>query len=405
MKPGIHKDFPILNRVINSNPLVYLDNAATTQKPKAVISSIKDFYLLNNANVHRGIHTISEEATEAYEKARDKVADLIKAPDSSQIIFTKNATEAINLVAHSWGMDNLKKDDVILLSRMEHHANLIPWQVLAGLKGARLKFIELDGQGRLKVDQIGGLLKKRVKLVSITHVSNVLGTINPVKEIVRMAHDEGAVVMIDGAQSVPHLPVDVCDLDCDFMAFSGHKMLGPTGIGVLFGRQELLEKMSPFITGGEMILDVTWENATWCDPPHKFEAGTPCIAQAVGLGTAVDYLKGIGLDSVKTHIHELVTHALERLKEIDNLILYGPGPDERTGVVSFNVPGIHSHDLATLLDEQGVAIRAGHHCAQPLIESLGLSGTARASFYIYNTKEDVDCLIRAIQYAMEVFGV
>lgn len=405
MKPDIFNDFPILKRRINNNPLTYLDNAATTQKPLAVINAITNFYSSNNANVHRGIHILSEEATEAYEGAREKAGALINAADSAEIIFTKNATEAINLVAHSWGMNNIKEGDVILLSRMEHHANLIPWQVIAAAKGARLEFIELDRQGRLRIDQADILLKERVKLVSISHVSNVLGTINPVKKIAKMAHDAGAVVMIDGAQSVPHLPVNVHDLNCDFMVFSGHKMLGPTGIGVLYGRHELLEKMSPFITGGEMIRDVTWESATWADPPHKFEAGTPCIAQAVGLGAAVDYLAGIGLDSVKAHIHELITYALENLGQIDKLTLYGPGPDERTGVVSFNVQGIHSHDLATLLDEQGVAIRAGHHCAQPLIESLGLSGAARASFYIYNTKEDVDRLIRAIRYAMEVFGV
>ncbi len=405
MRSDIRKDFPILKRRIEGKQLVYLDNAATTQKPIAVIDAMANFYKCSNANVHRGIHTLSEEATTAYETARNKVAKLINAPNPDHIIFTRNATEAINLVSQSWGKTFIGKGDVILLTRMEHHANLIPWQQLAKAQGARIAFIDLDKQGRLQLNQIKKLLQEPVKIVSLTHVSNVLGTINPVAEITSQAHEAGAVVMLDGAQAVPHMPVNVFDLDCDFMAFSGHKMLGPTGIGILYGKRKLLNAMPPFMTGGEMIEDVTWENATWSELPWKFEAGTPCIAQAVGLAAAVEYLQDIGLDVIREHEYDIVNYAFEQLKKIENLTLYGPGPDERSGVISFNLAEMHPHDLASLLDEQGVAIRAGHHCAQPLVESLGVTGTARASFYFYNTRSDVDALVDAIQNARKIFGL
>ncbi len=404
MRPDLCDDFPILKRRIHGRPLVYLDNAATTQKPQAVIDAIANFYRRHNANVHRGVHALSDEATQAYETARVRVADLIGAPDPAQLIFTRNATEAINLVAHSWGLTHLEAGDAVLLTRMEHHANLIPWQRVAQARGARLLFLELDSQGRLRLDDLDAKLARGVKLVALTHVSNVLGTINPVAEICARARSVGARLLVDGAQSAPHLPVDVRALGCDFFAFSAHKMLGPTGIGALYGRPELLAAMPPYATGGEMIRQVSWDEATWADPPAKFEAGTPSIAQAVGWGAAVAYLTGIGLEAIHQHERALVAYALERLGEIEGLRLYGPGPKERGGVLAFNLPGVHPHDLADLLDDEGIAIRAGHHCAQPLVESLGVAATARASFYLYNTHQEVDALVEAIHQARKVFA-
>ena len=399
----IRSEFPIFDRIVKNKPLVYLDSAATTQKPLAVIDTVSEYYRNYNANVHRGIYVISEEATQRYEEARDKVTRFINAPAREGIVFTRNTTEAINLVANSWGRANLKPGDEVLLTQMEHHSNLIPWQLITREKQAKLKFIPLTPDGRLDLDQLPNLLTERTKVVSLAHVSNVLGTINPVAEIVRRAHEVGAIVVVDGAQSVPHITVDVQELDCDFLAFSGHKMLGPTGIGVLCGKVKLLDAMPPYMGGGEMINEVQLEYATYRELPWKFEAGTPNIVGAIGLGAAIDYLENIGIENLRAHEQELLHYALEALKNLNDIDIYGPLPD-RSGVISFNIKGIHPHDVSTILDEDAVFIRAGHHCAQPLMRWLDVAATVRASFYLYNTKDDTDRLTESLRKTKEVFS-
>lgn len=402
---AIRRDFPILHQTVHGKPLVYLDNAASSQKPRLVIEALDDYYRRYNANVHRGIHTLSEAASQAYERARRKVAQFINARSAKEIVWTRNATESINLVAYSWGRRNIGAGDEILLSEMEHHSNLIPWQILAEEKQATLRFIPVTDDGLFDLSRLDDLLTERTKLVSLVHMSNVLGTINPITEIARRAHAVGATVLVDGAQSVPHLPVDVQALDCDFLAFSGHKMCGPTGIGVLYGKRELLEEMPAFLGGGDMIKEVHLESSTWNELPFKFEAGTPAIAQAIGLGFAVDYLDGISMEAIHRHEQEIAQYALDALSSVAGLVIYGPPAEMRGGVTTFNVPGVHPHDLATILDSEGIAIRAGHHCAQPLMQRYNVPATARASFYLYNTQAEVDALIRGLEKAKAIFGV
>ncbi|MEI7742257.1 MAG: cysteine desulfurase [Chloroflexota bacterium] len=402
---ALRADFPILDQEVFGHPLVYLDSAATSQKPRAVLEAMDGYYRHDNANVHRGIYQLSERATAAYEGSRAKVARLIGASDPRTIIWTRNATEAINLVAYSWGRRNIERGDAIVLTEMEHHANLVPWQVLAQEKDGDLEFIPITDDGVLRQDVFEVLLRLRPKLVAFTHVSNMLGTINPVKEMTRVAHEAGALVLIDGAQAVPHLPVDVADIGCDFYVFSGHKALGPTGSGVLWGRRELLESMPPFMGGGDMIREVHLRRSEWNDIPWKFEAGTPDISAQIGLGVAADYLMDIGMDRVAAHEQELVAYALDMLpREVPGIELYGPGARLRGGVVPFNLPGIHPHDVAQVLDRFGVAVRAGHHCAMPLHERLDLSATARASFQVYTTRSDIDALAAALREVQKLFG-
>ena len=401
----IRADFPVLQRTVNGVPLIYLDNAATSQKPAVVIQAIEDYYRSYNANVHRGVHALSEEATAAYEGARKKVAKFIHARSSREVIFTRNATEAINLVAYSWGSANVKAGDEIIITDMEHHSNIVPWQLLAERTGAKVHFIPVTDAGHLDLDAYAALLSERTRIVAFTGMSNVLGTITPAEEIIARAHAAGAVALLDASQLVPHLGADVQALQADFMAFTGHKMCGPTGIGVLWGRRELLEAMPPFLGGGDMIREVHREVSRWNDLPWKFEAGTPSIAEGIGMGMAVDYLNSVDLDKVHRHEQSLTRHALERLGQIRGLTLYGPPAEDRGGVVSFYVEGIHPHDLATLLDQRGIAIRAGHHCAQPLIEHLGVPATARASFYMYTTHAEIDALAEGLEAAKKVFGL
>ena len=402
----LRKDFPILNRKINGKPLVYLDSAATSQKPLQVINAVKDYYESHNANVHRSIYKLGEEATEIYETAHKKVAEFINA-DFEEVIFTKNATESINLVMYSWGMHNIKKGDEIVLTQMEHHSNLVPWQFLAKQKGAVLKFMEIDTKiGRIKPEEINKKITKKTKLVSAIHMSNVLGTINPVEEIIEKAHKNNSLVMIDAAQSVPHMPIDVKKLDADFLVFSAHKMLGPTGIGVLYTKKSILEKMNPFIYGGDMISSVSYEDAKWNELPWKFEAGTPNVAGAAGLSAAIDYLRKIGLGKIQKHENSLAEYALKQLLKIPQLTIYGPKEipvKNRGAVISFTLGDIHPHDLSTLLDRDGIAIRGGHHCAMPLAKLLGVTATSRASFYFYNTKEEIDSLVRSLENAARIF--
>lgn len=401
----IRADFPILHQVVNGRPLVYLDNAATSQKPRAVIETLVDYYSRYNANVHRGVHTLGDRATEAYEGARAKVARFINAPGPETIIFVRNTTEGLNLVAYTWGRAHLRPGDEIVTTIMEHHSNLVPWQILAREKEAVLRFVGLTPTGELDMEDFARQLTPRTRIVAVTMASNVLGTITPVAEIVRQAHAVGAITVIDAAQAAPHLPIDVQALDCDFLAFSGHKMLGPTGIGVLYGRREHLERMPPFLGGGSMIRDVQLTTATWNDPPWKFEAGTPNIADAIGLGAAVDYLSALGMKNVRAHEVALTAYALAALSQVEDLVIYGPpDPQRRTGVISFNLADIHAHDVGTILDQEGIAIRAGHHCCKPLMRHLGVAATARASFYIYNTREEVDRLVAALIRAKELFG-
>ncbi|MDQ6747846.1 MAG: cysteine desulfurase [Candidatus Dormibacteraeota bacterium] len=399
----VRADFPILDRQVRGGKhLVYLDNAASSQKPKMVIDALSDYYSRYNANVHRGIHTLSEEATDEYEKARRKIQRFINAEHPEELIFVRNTTEAINLVAHSYG-ERLREGDEILLSEMEHHSNLVPWQMLADRKGARLRFIPLNDDGTLDLEGLPGLLSDRTRIVSLSHMSNVLGTINPVEEITVKAHEVGAVVLLDAAQSVPHMAVDVQAIGCDFLAFSGHKMLAPMGIGVLYGKREILESMPPFLGGGNMIMLVELEHSTYNELPDKFEAGTPDAGGAIALGVAVDYLSALGMDNVRAHEQNLTDYALEVLMGIDDVALYGPKTaDQRGGVLAFNFADIHPHDLGTLLDRDGVAIRAGHHCCQPLMRRLGQVATARASFYLYNTRAEVDALADALGSARHV---
>jgi cysteine desulfurase/selenocysteine lyase len=409
----IRADFPILQRRVHGKPLVYLDNAATSQKPETVIRALDDYYRRYNANIHRGVHTLAEEATAAYEDARRKVARFINAYSAREIVLVRNTTEAINLVAYTWGRTNVGTGDVIVLTEMEHHSNLVPWQLLAQAVDARLEFIGLDPQGRLVLEDLDRLLatfEQRVKLVGVSGASNVLGTINPVAEIARRAHAAGTLLLVDGAQSVPHLPVDVRAIGADFLAFSGHKMLGPTGVGVLWARKETLQAMPPFMGGGDMIKSVHLRHTEWNDVPYKFEAGTPNVAHGIGLGAAVDYLNELGMDNVHAHERALAAYALERLATVPDLHVYGPPAGERSGVITFNLIRdgdilIHPHDLASILDRQGIAIRAGHHCAQPLMEHYGVPATARASFYVYNTEEEIDKLVEALLEARRVFGL
>ncbi len=400
----IRKDFPILERRVYGKPLVYLDNAATSQKPRQVIDALVRYYETYNANIHRAVHCLGEEATAAYEEARAKVAAFINAPSPECVIFTRNTTEAINLVSYTWGRANIREGEEILLTEMEHHSNLIPWQRLAAEKGATIRYIGLTDQQTLALDGLENVFDAKTKLAAMPHVSNSLGTINPVEKFAREARRNGSIFLVDGAQATPHLPVDVQAIGCDFYAFSAHKMLGPTGVGVLYGRRELLEEMEPFLGGGEMIRRVTFEGATWNDLPWKFEAGTPNIADVIAFGAAIDYLNEIGMENIRAHEMEITEYALRRLGELDDITLYGP-PDvgDRGGVVSFNLRDLHPHDVGTVLDRHGVAIRAGHHCTQPLMRSLGISGTARASFYLYNTLAEVDVLVEAVKAARAFF--
>src|SRR5881397_1363686 len=403
----VRADFPILRREINGRPLVYLDNAATSQKPVQVIEALDRFYSQYNANVYRGVYRISEEATVAYEDARRKIAQLINAKDPSEIIFVRGTTEAINLAAHSWGRSNIGLGDSVMLTEMEHHSNIVPWQQLSREKGSSLKYVGITDDGRLVREDFHRHLEEgTVKLFAVTHVSNVLGTINPIRELVREAHKYGCKVLVDGAQAVPHMPIDVQDLDCDFLAFSGHKMCGPTGIGVLYGKRELLQNMEPYQSGGEMIREVHLYEASFKDPPFKFEAGTTDIAGAIGLGVAVDYLSKLGLRNIRNHERDLTAYALDALRKLKGMRIYGPADsDTRGGVISFNLADIHAHDMASLLDEDGIAVRSGHHCAQPLMERLGVAATTRASFYLYNTEGEVDRLVGSVERAGRVFKI
>ncbi|MXZ76282.1 MAG: cysteine desulfurase [Gemmatimonadetes bacterium] len=397
-------DFPILDRKVHGKPLVYLDNSATSQKPRAVLDALDDYYTRLNANVHRGLHTLSEEATNAYEAARERVARFINAP-ARNLVFVRNTTEGINLVASAWGRKNVGAGDEILLSVMEHHSNIVPWQILARETGAVLRYFDIREDGSLDMDQADELITERTRIVSIAHMSNVLGTVNPVKAIVERAHAVGALVFVDAAQSVPHMPVDVGRLGCDFFAFSGHKMCGPTGIGGLYGRQELLESMDPYMGGGSMIDEVRLDGFTCADIPEKFEAGTPNIAHAIVFGDVVDYLSAVGMEHIHTHEKALTNYTIERLEEIDGLTVFGHAPG-RGGAISFNLDNMHPSDLSTVLDRQGIAIRAGHHCAQPLMRRIGTpyGATARASLYFYNTSEEIDIMIGAIHRARNLFG-
>jgi len=400
----IRADFPILHQQVNGHPLAYLDSTASSQKPAVVIDAMNDYYQRYNANVHRGVYQLSEQATEAMEQARRKIATFIGARSPREVIFTRNTTESINLVAQSWGRANLRPGDRVLLTEMEHHSNLVPWQIVAEATGAELDFIPVDGTGRLALDNLPTLVTERTKLVALTHMSNVLGTINPVREIAAAAKAVGAVVLVDGAQSVPHFGVDVQALGIDFLAFSGHKMCGPTGIGVLWGRKALLQAMPPFLGGGSMIRTVGLRQSTWNDLPHKFEAGTPAIAEAIGLGYAVEYLSSVGMDAIHQAEQQLTAYALEQLQTIDGLTLYGPSIAERGGVISFNLEGVHAHDVAAVLDQHGVAVRAGHHCCQPLMDILHAPATARASFYLYTTPDEIDQLVVALQKCKTIFA-
>ena len=399
-------DFPILSREVNGKPLVFLDSAASSQKPSAVLDAMDHFARTSYANIHRGAYTLSEEATAAYEGARKRIARFINARSIREVIYTRNTTEAINLVARTWGDAFLDEDDVIVLTEMEHHSNLVPWQLTAFRTGARIEYVPILDNGELDLAAYARILDEhKPKLVAVTQMSNVLGTLPPVKEMTAQAHAVGAKVLLDGAQSVPHTHVDVRDLDCDFLAFSGHKMLGPTGIGVLWGRRELLEEMPPFMGGGDMIREVTLNGSTWADLPMKFEAGTPAIIEAVGLGAAVDYLSALGMENVHAHEQALTKYAMERLAAIPDLRIYGPEAERRGGVVSFTLGDIHPHDLATLLDREGIAVRAGHHCAQPLMERFKLPATTRASFYVYSTSAEVDALAEALEQARDIFAL
>jgi cysteine desulfurase/selenocysteine lyase len=402
---AIRQDFPILDQNINGKPLIYLDSGASSQKPVVVIEAMNTYYREYNANVHRGIYQISEKASEAYETARKKTGRFINARSWREVIFTRNATESINLVAFSWGQTNIKAGDIIISTEMEHHANLVPWQQLAARTGATVKYIPVNKQGYLDMAAFEAMLTPAVKLVAVTQMSNVLGTMPAIDDIVEQAHAVGALVLLDGAQSVPHMPVDVQALECDFLVFSGHKMLGPTGIGVLWARKEILADMPPFMTGGDMIKKVTLDGCDWNDLPWKFEAGTPSIAEAIGLGYAVDYLNQLGMANIRRHEIELVAYALDKLNQVEGIRIYGPqDPTVRGGAVAFTLGDIHAHDVAAVLDSEGIAVRAGHHCAMPLHDKFGLQATTRASFYVYNTPADIDCLAKGLDKVTELLA-
>ena len=404
----IRQDFPILKRKIKGNKtLVYLDNAATTQKPIPVINAICNYYMNYNSNIHRAVHQLAEEATLEYEKTREKIAKFINARSTDEIIFTRNATEAINLVSHSWARTNVEKDEKVVLTEIEHHSNIVPWQILTQEKGAKLEYVGIDDKGYLNIEEYKKHIQSdKVKLVSVSHMSNVLGTIMPVNEIIKTAHQKGIPVLIDGAQSVPHMPVDVRDMDCDFLAFSAHKMLGPTGVGVLYVKREILNEMPPFIGGGDMIREVHKYDTRYNDLPYKFEGGTPNIADVIAFGSAIDYLNKIGMDKVREHEMDVTNYAIEAIAGVKGVSIYGPSnANHRGGVVSFNIGDIHPHDLATIMNDHGIAIRSGHHCAQVLMERLDVAATSRASFYIYNTKEEVDAFVNALDEARRLFRI
>lgn len=401
----IRKEFPVLNQEVNGHPLVYLDSAATSQKPKQVLDVIRKYYDFDNSNVHRGVHTLGNRATDSYEGAREKIRNFINANSTEEIIYTRGTTTSLNTVASGYGRMNVSEGDEIVITYMEHHSNLIPWQQLAKEKNATLKYIDLEEDGTISLENVEKTITNKTKIVAITMASNVLGTINPIKEIGEIAHKNGAIIVVDAAQGAPHIKIDVQDLNCDFLAFSGHKMCGPTGIGVLYGKKEHLEKMEPIEFGGEMIDFVNLHDSTWKELPWKFEGGTPNIAGAIGLGAAIDFLNEYGIENIAKHEHELVGYAIEKMSEIDGLTIYGPlDPNKRCGLVTFNLDDVHPHDLATVLDMRGIAIRAGHHCAQPLMKWLGATATARASFYLYNTKEDIDVFVEGLRYAKEYFN-
>lgn len=400
----IRKDFPILDQEVNGYPLVYLDSAATSQKPRQVIEAVANYYQNDNANVHRGVHTLGNRATEGYEDARETVRKFLNASSTEEIVFTRGTTTALNLIAQSYGRANISEGDEILITYMEHHSNIIPWQQLAKATGAVLKYIDLEEDGTIALEKVSDAMTDRTKIVSMMYVSNVLGTMNPIKEITEIAHVHNAIMVVDAAQAAPHLKLDVQDLDCDFLAFSGHKLCGPTGIGALYGKKALLNEMEPIEFGGEMIDFVGLYDSSWKELPWKFEGGTPIIAGAIGMAAAIDYIESIGLDNIEKHEHELVAYAMEQMKTVEGLEIYGPrDSSKRAGIVTFNLDGVHPHDLATVLDMNGIAVRAGHHCCQPLMKWLEVSATARASFYLYNTKEDVDRLVDGLRMAKEYF--
>jgi len=403
--PKLRADFPIFEQQIHGKPLAYLDSAATAQKPRQVLDTLRKFYETSYANVHRGVYELSERATAAYEGARQKVAAFVNAPEAREIVFTRNATESLNLVAYAWGLTNLGPGDVVLVTELEHHSNFVPWQYVAKRTGAAFRMIPLDEQGELVLDDLDAFAREgNVKVVANNLVSNALGTVNPVERLGAWAHEQGAIMVVDAAQAAPHKAIDVQALGCDFLAFSAHKMCGPTSVGALWGRAELLEAMEPFNLGGHMIRQVRFDETTWGEVPAKFEAGTQPIAEAVGLGAAVDYLSAVGLDAIEQHEHELAAHALELLGEIPGIKLYGPPAERRAGIVSFNVEGIHPHDVAQVLDREGVAIRAGHHCCQPLMQKLGVAATNRASFYLYTVPDEIDRLVEGLHKARKVFS-
>lgn len=400
----VRSQFPILDQEVNGNPLVYLDSAATSQKPLSVIEKLETYYKTYNSNVHRGVHTLGTKATDEYEGAREKVRRFINAASTEQVIFTRGTTTALNTIASSYASENLREGDEILITYMEHHSNIIPWQQVAKRTGATLKYIPLEKDGTISLDKVRETITSNTKLVSMVHVSNVLGTINPVKEVAQIAHEHGAIMVVDGAQSAPHMKVDVQSLDCDFYVFSAHKMCGPTGIGILYGKKHLLESMEPVEFGGEMIDFVGLQDSTWKDLPWKFEGGTPIIAGAIGLGAAIDFLEQIGLDEIAAHEHHLIKYALERVAEVEGMTVYGSQDvAQRAGVLTFNLHDVHPHDVATVLDAEGIAVRAGHHCAQPLMKWLDVSATARASFYLYNSEQDVEKLVEGLLKTKEFF--
>ncbi len=399
----IRADFPALDQEVHGKPLVYLDNAATTQKPRVVIDTVSDFYEHDCSNVHRGVHALSQRATVAYESSRTRVKSFLGARDSREIVFTRSTTEAINLVAHSFVGPRLREGDEVLITEMEHHSNIVPWQLLCKIRGASLKVLPIDDDGELRLDRLDEMITERTRIVSVVHVSNALGTVNPVEEIVRIAHSRGVPVLIDGAQAAPHTPIDVRELDCDFYAFSSHKVYGPTGIGALYGKRDHLLEMIPYQGGGDMILSVTFEHTTFNEPPHRFEAGTPNIEGALGLAKALDYVEGLGLESIAAHEHRLLDQAARAVLEVPGVRLIGT-PRERAGALSFVMEGVHPHDIGTILDREGVAVRAGHHCAQPVMQHFKLSATVRASFGVYNRENDIEALVRGLHAVREVFG-
>lgn len=402
---AIREDFPILQQMVNGKPLIYLDSTATSQKPEAVLAVLDEYYRKYNANVHRGVYSLSEEATAKYEAARKKIQKFINAKSYREIIYTRNATESINLVAYAWGRKNIHAGDEIVTTLLEHHSNIVPWQLLAKEKDARLRHIEVDESGVLRRDQIDTVIGEKTKLVAVTAMSNVAGTITPIREIIDRAHAVGALCLVDGAQSVPHMPTDVQTMDCDFLVFSGHKMLGPFA-GILYGKRALLESMDPFMGGGDMIRQVHMESSTWNELPWKFEAGTPAIADAIGLGAAVDYLNGLGMEQVRQHEIEMITYALKKVGEIKDVRIIGPTePEHRGGILTFDVQGIHPHDIAQILDREGICVRAGHHCAMPLHERYGLAASTRASFYVYNTPDEIDALVEALTKVRKIFSI